>query len=78
MPRDEKGKFTKKDGFKISMNIPNLEKIINFAILLVLLMPWIIIILRKNILELIFTFFEKIMSPSPNEETETPKKGIFY
>ena len=79
MPRDEKGKFMKKEGgFKIALNLPTLEKVIHSLVLLVLLMPWIVIILQLNILELIFKGFEKIMGIYSNEETEAPKKGIFY
>ena len=41
-------------------------------------MPWIVIILRQNILENTIKVFEKILSLNNTEETETSKKGIFY
>ena len=78
MPRDEKGKFIKKEGFMISLGFPSFERIIGWIALLVLLMPWIVIILRQNFFETLIKVFEKIMTPYNNEETETPKKGIFY
>ena len=56
--------------------------IIFWLIITTLLMPWIIIILRFNVIEKIFDVFEELMITNKNDwngEAEITKKtGLFY
>ena len=63
MPRDGKGRFSKEksEGFQISLNVPSFKKILYLIFIISLLMSWITIILRFNILNKIFHIFEGFM-----------------
>ena len=78
--RDKKGRFKKQDDDEITFKItlPSLKRLLYFALLIAILLPWIIIGNRFNIFKRIADFFEKMMIIS-NEDGDTPKKnGLFY
>ena len=76
--RDGKGRFAKEEKGKIILNLPSLKNILFYLILAIVLFPWIVIVLRLNILPDIITKFEEIMSfPTKSEESQK-KNGIFY
>ena len=78
--RDKKGRFKKQDDDEITFKItlPSLKRLLYFALLIAILLPWIIIGNRFNIFKRITDFFEKMMIIS-NEDGDTPKKnGLFY
>ena len=78
--RDKKGRFKKQDDDEITFKItlPSLKRLLYFALLIAILLPWIIIGNRFNIFKRIAYFFEKMMIIS-NEDGDTPKKnGLFY
>ena len=78
MNRDGKGIFAKEEKGKIILNLPSLKNILFYLILAIVLFPWIVIVLRLNILPDIITKFEEIMSfPTKSEESQK-KNGIFY
>ena len=78
--RDRKGRFKKHDDDEITFKItlPSLKRLLYFALLIAILLPWIIIGNRFNIFKRITDFFESMMVIS-KEDGDTPKKnGLFY
>ena len=78
--RDKKGRFKKQDddGITFKITLPSLKRLLYFALLISILLPWIIIGNRFNIFKRITDFFEKMITIS-NEDGDTPKKnGLFY
>ena len=82
MKRDQKGRFTKENdddckGFKLSFTLPSFTALIYWAFLFIITMPWAIILERSNAFKKIFDFFDYVLTPK--EESDTQKKnGIFY
>ena len=80
--RDTKGRFKKQadEGFEIIFTIPPFKKIIYIFIIFTVLLPWMVIGSRFNILKRILNFIETIMTkPTESDSVETPKKnGLFY
>ena len=82
MKRDQKGRFRKENnnddkGFKLSLTLPSFNHPIYWPFLFIIIMPWAIILERRNALKKIFDFFDYILTLK--EEFDTPKKnGIFY
>ena len=80
MKRDKNGRFSKEqnDGYKILLEIPSIKKMIYWLLFLIILLPWLVIGSRFNLITKIFDFLKKIMQKQ-NEEEEQPKKnGLFY
>ena len=67
MKRDEKGRFSKKEeeGFEIMVSIPPLKKILTWILIIAILIPWISIIRKNNLVQKIMDtlddFFQKKM-----------------
>ena len=89
MPRDQKGRFKKKtnnsyqrtddEGFKLSFRFPSLKALINWLIIIFILMPWIAVIARYDIIGQIFNKFEEFITINNSVDAEAPKKnGLFY
>ena len=51
MARDDRGRFTKanEDRIKININFPSIKKIILWALIVLIFMPWISIIRRSDL-----------------------------
>lgn len=81
MKRDSRGRFSKekeKSG-KIVVNLPSLENVVFYLLLIVIMAPWIIIISKLNIWDKIKEKLEELMTfTSKNNEEGTKKNGIFY
>lgn len=79
--RDKKGRFTKtvEEGLNIIIHIPSFKRIVYLVFLLAILMPWISIICRFELLKKILEKFDCLMIKPSNEEQEGSKKGgLFY
>lgn len=71
------GKFIKNVEEGLNLSLPFIKQIIQWALIIFILFPWIIIGAKLNILKKISVILESIMSNS--EENETQKKnGLFY
>ena len=78
MNRDGKGRFAKEKKGKVILNLPSLKILLFYLVSVIILFPWIVIVLRLNILSDIINKFKEIMSfPSKNEESKK-KNDIFY
>ena len=82
--RDNKGRYMKQseEGLKITFILPTIKRIILWILTIVLLMPWLLIIIRMDLPNLILLKFEEILLPR-NEEIEKngggdKKGGLFY
>ena len=76
--RDKNGRFTKDDNFKITLYIPKFTKIIYWILMLFVLMPWITLIIRLDILKKILSLFEKLWIKTEEEEKEAPRKNCLF
>ena len=82
--RDIKGRYMKQseEGLKITFIIPTIIRIILWILSIVLLIPWLLIIIRMDLPNLVLSKFEEILLPK-NEEFEKngggdKKSGLFY
>ena len=81
MKRDARGRFSKENGKsgKIVVNLPSLENVIFYLLLMVIVTPWIIIISKINIWDKIKEKLEELMALTTKSNEEDKKKnGIFY
>ena len=64
MERDSRGRFSKKteEGFKIIFDIPPIKRIIIWALLFGILLPWISIIAKFEILNKLLSLFDELMN----------------
>ena len=69
--RDNKGRYMKQseEGLKITFILPTIKRIILWILTIVLLIPWLLIIITMDLLNLILLKFEEILLPR-NEEIE--------
>ena len=81
MARDNRGRFTKanEDRIKININFPSIKKIILWALIVLIFMPWISIIRRSDLpAKLLGLFDELITQANEAEKKENNKKnGLF-
>ena len=81
MARDDRGRFTKanEDRIKININFPSIKKIILWALIVLIFMPWISIIRRSDLpAKLLGLFDELITQANEAEKKENNKKnGLF-
>ena len=79
MNRDNKGRFSKSsdDGLKITLGVPSVKKIILYLLLAIILMPWISILSKLNILRKIVDYFEYLLKLG-NEDTDSNGKKMDY
>ena len=61
MERDSKGRFSKKgdDGFKIAFNIPPIKRIILWLFIVAILLPWLSILAKFEVLNKILNLFDE-------------------
>ena len=88
MPIDQKGRCKKltddgskindDTGFKLSLSIPSLKRILNWLLIFLIIMPWISVIVRYNIIVKLFNKFEEFITISTTEDTEAPKKMDYF
>ena len=79
MEWDSKGRFSKKgeDGLKITFDVPPIRRIIFWIIISTVLLPWISIICKFEVLKKILDLFDELMNPSINENGNSKKSGLF-
>ena len=79
MERDSKGRFSKKgdDGFKIAFNIPPTKRIILWLFIVAILLPWLSILAKFEVLNKILNLFDELMNSSIIENGNTTKSGLF-
>ena len=79
MERDSKGRFSKKgeDGLKLLFDVPPIRRIIFWIFISTVLLPWISIICKFEVLKKILDLFDELMNPSINENGNSKKSGLF-
>ena len=80
MKRDSRGRFSKekeKNG-KIVVNLPSLENVIFYLLLIVIMAPWIIIISKINIWDKIKEKLEELMTFTSKSNEEGTKKMVYF
>ena len=79
MDRDSKGRFSKKaeEGFKIIFDIPSIKRILIWVISFGILLPWISIIAKFEILNKLLSLFDELMDGKINENGGSKKSGLF-
>ena len=80
MARDDRGRFTKanEDRIKININFPSIKKIILWALIVLIFMPWISIIRRSDLpAKLLGLFDELITQANEAEKKKTIKKMVY-
>ena len=77
--RDAKGRFSKKaeEGFKIIFDIPSIKRILIWLVLFGILLPWISIIAKFEILNKLLSLFDELMDGKINENGNSKKSGLF-
>lgn len=88
MPRDKKGLFKKvaedatkesgDEGFKLSLSLPSLKATTNWILIFLIIMPWISVMIRYNIVGKLFIKFEEFFSAKNSEDVETPKNTGYF
>ena len=75
--RDNRGRFKKVDkkGILICLVIPSIENI--YALLFIILLPWITICFKWQILKKLLNFMENLMKFNDTEKGEIKKNGYF-
>ena len=79
MDRDSKGRFSKKaeEGFRIIFDIPSIKRILIWVISFGILLPWISIIAKFEILNKLLSLFDELMDGKINENDNSKKSGLF-
>ena len=76
MERHKNGRFAKDDGWhNISINLPSFKSITLWSLLFIIILPWLYILSKLNILEKINSIFERLFSFS-SDEKDSKKKWI--
>ena len=79
MDRDSKGRFSKKaeEGFRIIFDMPSIKRILIWVISFGILLPWISIIAKFEILNKLLSLFDELMDGKINENGNSKKSGLF-
>ena len=79
MDRDSKGRFSKKaeEGIRIIFDIPSIKRILIWVISFGILLPWISIIAKFEILNKLLSLFDELMDGKINENGNSKKSGLF-
>ena len=81
MARDDRGRFTKanEDRIKININFPSIKKIILWALIVLIFMPWISIIRRSDLPAKLLGLFDELITQANEAEKKenNKKKGLF-
>lgn len=80
MKRDKKIRFSKscEDGLNITLGIPSIRKIVTYLIIAFILLPWVSILSKFNVLRKILDYFEFLLKIGNEEDSNTKKNGLFY
>lgn len=79
MERDSKGRFSKKgdDGCKITFDVPPFKRIILWMFIVAVLLPWLSLIAKLEVLKKLLNLFDELMNPPIIENGNTKKTGLF-
>ena len=79
MKRDEKGRFVKKEeeGFEIMIGLPPLKRILTWIFIIGVLMPWISIIRKNNLVQKIMDVLDGFFQKTREEAVTQKKNGLF-
>ena len=79
MERDSKGRFSKKgdDRFKITFDVPSFKKIILWIFIAALLLPWLSLLAKFEVLKRLLNLFDELMNSSSIENGNSKKTGLF-
>ena len=75
--RDNKGRYTKKseEGLKVTFYLPSMKNVILLIVLICVLMTWLLIISRMNLIPKLLLKLEEITFPeNGNERNGEPEK----
>ena len=78
MKRDKNGRFSRDDGYNIYFYIPSIKILIYWAFIIIILLPWMVIGARFNIIQKVFEFFEVILLKNDENGETNKKSGLFY
>ena len=79
--RDKNGRFKKKEneGIYIDLRFITIKRVIGWTLIFTILLPWLAIISKYNLVQKIFDIIQSLMEYPKKEDSETSKKnGIFY
>ena len=78
--RDKNGRFlkTENEGIYIDLRFITIQRIIKWAIIIGVLLPWFTIISRFNPIEKIFNFIQNLMEGPKKEDLEQVKKMEYF
>ncbi len=79
MERDKNGRFSKKaeEGTKLIFDIPPIKKILIWLIIFGVLLPWMSILSKFDVLTKILNLFDDLMNPTANENGNAKKGSLF-
>ena len=78
--RDNNGRFTEKDIEKdrhtLELTFPKLNTILVWIGILLILLPWISIVMRNELIQKTFSSIEKLMAPAVIAQTNNGNNGV--
>jgi hypothetical protein len=78
--RDNNGRFTEKDVEKdrhtLELTFPKLNTILVWIGILLILLPWISIVMRNELIQKTFSSIEKLMAPAVIAQTNNGNNGV--
>ena len=84
-PRDEKGRFSKRNDNEESefiIKFPSIKILIYYAILIIIFLPWLTILSKLKIIEKLLSIFELLLNgfngKSEDIQENAKKNGLFY
>lgn len=73
--RDSTGKFTKANSIEIKL--PKLETIMLYIAIILIILPWILIISKNDIMRKGYSFFETLMFPTTTDSKSDINGGYW-
>ena len=74
--RDNNGRFNEKDRHTLELTFPKLNTILVWIGILLILLPWISIIMRNELIQKTFSSIEKLMAPAVIAQTNNGNNGV--
>ena len=78
MKRDKNGRYTKEDGYSLCVSFQSIKKLVYWAFIFIVILPWLVIGSRFNLIQKIFEIFEEMLLRSDENGETTKKSGLFY
>ena len=77
MKRDKNGRYTKEDGYSLCVS-PSIKKLVYWAFIFIVILPWLVIGSKFNLIQKTFEIFEEMLLRSDENGETTKKSGLFY